>query len=401
MLPLTEDLAKAHLGARGLPVPRGHVAGSADAAAARCADLAAGAVLKALVPAGRRGHAGGVRTVSGPAEARTAAKNLLGSIVQGHVVDRLYVEERVAIAEECYLAFTLTGARPEILLTRRGGVDVEEASAAADTGLVRAPLDPLRGLSSWDATELWLQAGAHGPALPRLAAITARAYESFRDADAVLLEINPLAIDTGGHVWLVGAMLAIDEDALFRHPEWEVFAHHAALPPHPRERAVAAVNRAVPGGECRYVELDGNIGLLVGGGGAGLYQHDLVLELGGQPANHCVTPPTGPDRRKLKAVLEAIFEHPRIRGLLVGFNFAQMARADIRVRALAELLEERNVDTTRFPIVIRLFGAGEEEARAMMAGWPNVHYVPRGTTLKEAAQLIVELVRCRDEEPAR
>jgi succinyl-CoA synthetase beta subunit len=129
----------------------------------------------------------------------------------------------------------------------------------------------------------------------------------------------------------------------------------------------------------------------VGGGGAGLYLHDTVLELGGRPANHCVTPPVSADNRKLKAVLSAILDNPKVRGLLVGFNFAQMARTDIRTRTLVELLDEKQIDTRHFPIVIRLFGAGEELSRQMVAGRPNVHYLPRGTTLKQAAQQIVEL----------
>jgi len=122
-----------------------------------------------------------------------------------------------------------------------------------------------------------------------------------------------------------------------------------------------------------------------------LYQHDLMLEVGGRPANHCVTPPTGADNRKLKAVLSAIFDNPKLRGLLLGFNFAQMARTDIRARTLIELLDEKKIDTARLPIVIRLFGAGESESRAMVAGRPNIHYVPRGTTLKQAVRLIVQL----------
>jgi succinyl-CoA synthetase beta subunit len=398
---LTEDLAKKYLASGGLPVPRGEVADSLDAVTRLCADLPAGGVVKALVPAGRRGKSGGVRVVSDPAEARAVAADLLGSILHEHVVERLYVEERIAIAAEYYLAFTLAGPEPEILLTQRGGVDVEQVAAAEDTGLVRAFVDPLRGLSTWDAAELWLQAGVRGAALPQLAAIAASAYESFREADGLLLEINPLALDTRNEAWVVGAMLGIDDHALFRHPEWQAFARRAALPANPRERAVAAVNLALPGGECQYVELDGDIGLLVGGGGAGLYQHDLVLELGGRPANHCVTPPTGSDHRKLRAVLEAIFEHPRVRGLLVGFNFAQMARTDVRVRTLVDVIDEKKIDTSCFPIVIRLFGAGEKDARAMVTGRPNIHYVPRDTTLKQAVGILVELVRDVAGVPAR
>ena len=157
-------------------------------------------------------------------------------------------------------------------------------------------------------------------------------------------------------------------------------------------RIVAGVSPG-KGGEAQYQEVDGDIGLLVGGGGAGLYLHDAILELGGRPANHCVTPPTGSDSRKLKEVLRAIFDNPRLRGLLVGFNFAQMARADIRVRALVDILREKRIDTTRLPIVIRLFGPGEEEARRLAAEFPGITYLPRGASLRQAAECIVALTK--------
>lgn len=345
--------------------------------------------MKALVPTGRRGKAGAVVRAQDADACADAARSLLGKEVNGFAVRRVYVEAQVAIAHEHYLSFMLRGERPEVLITQQGGVDIEDMMRSDALRLVRREVAVLRGLTVWDATAMWLEAGLTGPALPRVAAATAQLYDAFREADALLLEVNPLAIDDQGRVQAVGAMMGIDPNALFRHPAWRADAE--PLPQNPRERAVAAANRDLPGGECQYVELAGDIGLVVGGGGAGLYQHDLVLEAGGRPANHCVTPPTGSDNRKLKAVMAAILENPKLRGLLVGFNFAQMARADIRVKTLVELLDEKKIDTSKLPIVIRLFGAGEDDARAMVAGRRNVHYVPRGTTLKDAVNLVVEL----------
>jgi succinyl-CoA synthetase beta subunit len=393
MLRLTEECAKAWLAGRGLPVPRGIVAEDAEAVAQAVQALGGAGVVKALIPAGRRGLAGAVRVATGPADGRACAQALLGSVVGGHVVRRLYVEERIEIAQELYLAFSLTGARPQCIVSRSGGVDIEDVMRTRPGEIVRVDVDPLTGLRAWQATGIWLDAGLHGPLLPQLANLTAATHDAFRAADAELLELNPIAVDAAGRLVVVGAMLGVDQCALFRHPQWQAAAAGDALPENPRERAVALADIGFPGGECRYVELDGDIGLLVGGGGAGLYQHDLVLELGGRPANHGVTPPTGADNRKLKAVITAILDHPRLRGLLVGFNFAQMARADIRVRTLVEVLDERGGACRDLPIVIRLFGAGEDEARGMVAGRPNVHYVPRGTTLREAVRLIVALTR--------
>jgi succinyl-CoA synthetase beta subunit len=392
MLNLTEDLTKQWLRSRGIPVPRGDVVHSADAAAELSSTIPGGVVVKALVPTGRRGKVGAVRAAVDMQECRIAASEILGEQVHGYTVNKLYVEERVQIREEYYLSFSLSDIHAEVLLSRSGGVDIEALIQNSPDRMVRAAIDPLRGLSLAAAIELWLEAGLQGPALPQIAALTCQVYDAFCAADALLLEINPLAVDQANAVVLVGAMMGIDESALFRHAIWRDSMGIESPTGNPRERSVAMANRAFPGGECQYVELEGNIGLLVGGGGAGLYQHDLMLELGGLPANHCVTPPTGADNRKLKAVLSAILDNPKLRGLLIGFNFAQMARTDIRIRTLVEVLDEKKVDTSRLPIVIRLFGTGEAESRSMVAGRQNIHYTPRGTTLRQAVRLIVELV---------
>lgn len=391
MIPLTEDVVKSWLRSRGLPIPAGTVVRSAEEARDTSVGLPGAVVLKALVPIGGRGKAGGVLRVDSGNDRAVAAASLLGGRLRGFAVDAVYVESKVDIATEFFLSFVLRGDVPEIIVSLHGGVNVEDVARADSSIYVVEKIDPVEGLTPWGATEVWLRAGLTGQALPPIAALTCRLYEAFCDADALTLEVNPLALAADGSVHVVGAMMSVDERALFRQPHWKAF--HAPLPDNPRERAVMIANSEHGDGECRYVELAGDIGLLVGGGGAGLYQHDLVLELGGAPANHCVTPPTSSDDRKLKAVLGAIFDNPNVRGLLVGFNFAQMARTDVRVRALVEVLSDRQIDTTRLPVVIRLFGAGEAESRAMVAGVPNVHYVPRGTTLKEAARMIVDLTR--------
>lgn len=390
MSALTEDVTKARLAARGLPVPQGIVARSVQAARDSMAALAGDVVVKALVPIGGRGKAGAIR-IARDADARAGATaSLLGSDVRGHTVNAVYLEAKVEIAAEYFLSFTFRGDRPEVLASTQGGVDIEEVIRADLDACIVAPLDLVTGLAPWDAMDLWLRAGLTGPALPAVAAVTSRLYDAFRACDALTLEINPLVVDRNGDVQIVGAMMAVDDAAAYRHPEWSSSA--GDLPENPRERAVEIANAAQASGEARYVELDGDIGLLVGGGGAGLYIHDLVLELGGRPANHCVTPPTSADDTKLKAVIRAIFGNPKVRGVLIGFNFAQMARTDIRVRALVDILDELRVDTTQLPVVIRLFGAGEETSRALTAALPNVHYVPRGTSLAQAAALIVRLI---------
>ncbi|MFZ4758421.1 MAG: ATP-grasp domain-containing protein, partial [Burkholderiaceae bacterium] len=394
---LLEDAAKAALAEAGLDVPAGGVAGDAQEAmraAARLGGSGTRVVVKALVPAGRRGKGGGV-VVCDATEAGAVAERMLGTRLNDLPVDRVYIEAAVDIATELYASFAFGALAPRLVVSRFGGVDIESVARDTPQAIVVREIDPIAGLEPWHAAAAWDDAGVASALVPRLADLTVRLYRAFRSSDALMLEVNPIAVGADGVPRIVGAMLEIDDNALHRHPGWEALAQESAgpggRPLTAGERAVAQANRTLPGGATRYTELDGDIGLLVSGGGASLYQHDLILEYGGRPANHTDFSPT-PTPDKHVAVLDAILDRPGVRGLLIGCNTLQLARCDLIVEALAIVLRRRPVDLARFPIVIRLFGPKEDEARAIAAQFPGVRYLPRGTTLAQACRTIVDAV---------
>jgi len=391
---LLEDRAKAWLRARALPVPEGHAAASAAAAVAAAAGLGERVAVKALVAAGRRGKAGAVRIAAGAGAVEAAAQAILGLAVAGRPTERVYVERAVEIASELYLSFGFGRLAPQVVLSRRGGVDIEAVAASEPDAIVTAEVDPLRGLRTWEAAHLWDRAGVESKLIPPLAALTAALYDAFRAADALMLEVNPVAVTGGGDLAVVGTMMEIDDNALFRHPEWQDLgledAGPGGRPLNERERAVIAADRKFAGGAIRYTELPGDIALFVSGGGAGLLQHDLVLAAGGRPANHSDLSPASVD--KPAALFDAIFRNPAVRGVLVGMNFLQLLPCTLVIEALLVSLKRNDIDPRRLPIVLRVFGPKEDEARALAATVPGLRYMPAGASLEDAVRTIVAAV---------
>jgi len=393
MIALTEDRTKRYLASCGLPVPRGLSCATPEEAAAAARTLGGAAVVKALVAAGRRGKAGAIKLVATPDEAAAATQALLGTTIAGINVSRVYVEERIDIAQELYCSFVLEGYPPVALLSRHGGVDIEETRRRDPEAVSVTDIDPLAGVTPWAGVAMWQRAGVTGASLGALGQLTAKLFAACRGADATMLEINPLAFDRDGRPVLVGAMMAVDECALARQQallgdDDDAYAGRAD---NPRERSVFEANHRIRGGMIRYTELDGDIGLIVGGGGAGLYQHDLILSFGGRPANH--SDQNGINVAKLKALATAVLDNPRVRGLLVGANHQQMTRTDRKVQALIEVLQGRRVDAARFPVVIRMNGPYEDEARRIAGQVAGVRYLPRAASMADACKLIVELTR--------
>ena len=395
MIALTEDLAKAYLQSRGLPVPAGSAAATADEAARRAEALGGCAVIKALVPAGRRGLAGAVRKVGSPTEAREAGAALLGSDVGGHSVEQVYVEALEPIVAELYLSFVLDRYPAQVIASVHGGVDIEQIHRDHPDRIHRLNVDPVGGLRPWEAMRLWERCGIESARLPSLAALTVGLWQAFVAADALMLEINPVAVCADGRLSVVGAMLGVDDAALARQPQWQAMAATLASRggrrANARERAVLEINARVPGAVFRYTELDGDIGFFVGGGGASLFQHDLMLALGARPANHLDATPGAGWKEKMAAVVDAILARPDVRGLLISYNFLQLVNVDERMRLIVDHLRLRGVDPTRFPVVVRLFGPGEDRAREIARELPGLVYMPPMTPIEAAVARIVEL----------
>lgn len=381
---LTEDKVKAALRDAGFPVPDGATASSAAEAREIAVRIGGSLVIKALVPTGRRGKAGAITFADTPEDAAAAAAKIIGSDVNGFTCRAVYIERKAEIAREIYLSFILEEFPPKVLLSTEGGVEIEEVHRTNPDAIVTADIDPLRGLPVWDCLRLWEQTGLDNEVLAGVARLTARLYEFFVANEGLMLELNPIALDAEGRPILVGAMLAT-EDTMFEGSDDE--DENAKLTE--GERRVMEANRTIPHGMVRYKELDGDIGLWVGGGGASLYQHDLILAAGGRPANHTDASTQNPE--KVRAVIDVILDNPKVKGLLVSWHFHQMARIDPRVTPVIEALKDRKVDLKKFPVVIRMFGPGEEIAREAAKDLDGLHYLPQGTPMTEAVDLIVEL----------
>ncbi|HEY8370197.1 MAG TPA: ATP citrate lyase citrate-binding domain-containing protein, partial [Thermodesulfobacteriota bacterium] len=226
-------------------------------------------------------------------------------------------------------------------------------------------------------------------------------YAVFRSVEARLLELNPLAVTADGALLPAAAVLDLDEQALFRHPE---IAHRVTdeegtgqRPFTPLERRVREIDRALPdGGAMRFLEFpDGDIACMITSGGAGLAVLGSLVALGGRPATAFdITPgPPGPMEEKLYRVTRAILERPGLRGLLAGGNVKNFTRVDVHVRAIVRALADGGVDARRFPVVLRFAGPGIEAAREAARGVPGLELYEDDTSLEQAVRRILERIR--------
>lgn len=348
---IPEHAAKALLEDAGIPVPAGIVADSPQGAARAAADLGP-VMVKAQVPAGGRGKSGGVKPARNPAEAHAVAEDLLGSRIDRHLVTGVLVEERIPVARELYAAVLNHPAGParRMVLSERGGVDIE-VTARTDPGSIRTlDMDPRTGLHP-DAARRFVARTGVDAAAPAVADALIRMDRLHRDSDAQLLEINPLAITDAGDVVALDCKLVIDSAAAARRPSLA-----AAAAPEPLTELEQAAREL----GLQFVELDGEVGVLANGAGLTMTTMDVIVHLGGRPANFLEI--GGDAYTKARPALEIVLAQRGLRSLLVNFCGA-FARTDVMVDGLTEAWLELQPDV---PAFFTIDGTGAAEARRML-----------------------------------
>ncbi len=346
-----EHAAKPLLAGFAIPVPRGIVVDSPGRAGRAAAELGP-VVVKAQVPAGNRGKAGGIKPADTPNQAEQVAAAILGMEIAGHRVTRLLVEQRAEIARELYAAVLNdpVSKGPLVMFSTDGGMAIEQVARATPDRLRTAAVDIRRGFDGRAARAL--VAGVDlGAAADAVAEVLAGLYRAYAAYDAELLEINPLAVTGDGAVLALDCKFVMDDSAIKRQAE--------VAPAGTADRLTALEARGRELGIV-YIELDGDIGVLANGAGLTMTTMDVIRHHGGRPANFCEI--GGEAYTKGKAALELVLAKPGIKSLVVNFCGA-FARCDVMVEGLANAWDELQPD---LPVFFSIAGTGDREAIAML-----------------------------------
>ena len=346
-----EYASKPLLAASGIHVPRGRVAVSADEAAAAAVELGP-VVIKAQVPAGKRGKAGGILPAADGAQAREAARRILGMDIGGHRVERVLVEEQASIARELYAAvLNSPGSKgPLVMFSATGGMDIEEIARTDSAAIREAHVDIRVGFDG-TAAEGLLRGLDLGEEKQAVAEFLVKLYVCYCEHDAELLEVNPLAVLADGRLMALDCKFVLDDSGLKRQPELE----GRGTP----ERLSALEERGRDLG-LRYIALEGSIGVLANGAGLTMTTMDVIAHHGGEPANFLEI--GGDAYTKAKPALELVLDNPNVKSLVVNFCGA-FARTDVMTEGVIDAWQALSPEV---PVFFTVHGTGAEEAVAML-----------------------------------
>jgi succinyl-CoA synthetase beta subunit/citryl-CoA synthetase large subunit len=384
---ILEFEAKTLLKENTIPIPAGRLALSPAEAATAAQEIGQPVVIKAQIPAGGRLKAGGIRFAQTPAEAERAARALLGTEIKSFEVRQLLVEQKLEIEQELFLAVTYEAEmrRAVLLASWAGGIEVESA-----TRFARRPFSVLAPFPGYLGREIAAELGFSGTQLLQLGRLIGQIGGCFSRWDALLLEINPLLLDRSGRWWAADIHLELDDDAAPRQAE--LFGR---LPESRRwldqqsdfERQAAEIDRADHRGVAgRLVPFGGDLGLLIGGGGASLAIFDAVLEAGLNPANYCEIG-GNPSVWKTKELTKLILSQPQVKRLAVIMNVVSNTRVDLVARGVIKGALELGREPRQVIAAFRVPGSWEDEGQAILRHY-SVPFFGRETSLDQVVEAI-------------
>ncbi|MFQ5700317.1 MAG: ADP-forming succinate--CoA ligase subunit beta [Acidobacteriota bacterium] len=381
-----EYQAKGILRQYGVPVPNGDVAYNAEETRETARRLGGRVVVKAQIHAGGRGKGGGVKLAATPEEAATITKQMIGMCLvtkqtgpRGRIVQRVLVEEALDRGREFYLGIAIDrGAeRPVMIASSAGGMEIEEMAAGSPDLIMKEPVAPSIGLREFQARKLALGLGMRGAGIRKATAIMMNVYRAFVACDASLVEINPLAIVTGGDILALDAKIVLDDNALYRHADLKELRDVAEEEPLEVEASKFALN---------YIKLDGNVGCMVNGAGLAMATMDIIKLAGGEPANF-LDVGGGATAEQVTNAFRIILSDEHVRAVLINI-FGGIMRCDIVAQGVVQAAQQVGV---KVPVVVRLEGTNKEEGRRILTESGLDFTVAEA--MQDAADKVVALAR--------
>lgn len=377
---LFEYQGKQYFARYDIAVSAGGVALTVDEAVKQAELAQYPVVIKAQVQVGGRGKAGGIKLANNADEVRMHAKNILGMDIKGHIVKRIWVEHASDIDQEYYASFTLdrSAKRHLLMLSAQGGIEIEQVAVTDPTAIVKLYVNPIEGLNFDNARRAVVDARISEKAVDGVAAMLVKLYECFTKGDCDLAEINPLILKPNGEVHALDAKVTLDDNAAFRHPEWDEYRATEELDE--REKLAREKN-------LQYIGLDGTVGIIANGAGLAMSTLDVVNQVGGQAANF-LDIGGGASAELMTSALEVINSDTKVKSIFINI-FGGITRGDEVAKGIVEAMKRVKL---RAPIVIRLDGTNAKEGREIIAnaGIAESQLISRATML-EAARVAVEL----------
>jgi succinyl-CoA synthetase beta subunit len=331
----------------GVPTPRGVVCRSAEEASNAVAKIGP-SVVKAQVPTGKRGKSGGIKMADNPEQGAAAARAILGMTIGGSRVERVLIEERCPIERELYAAVLIdvNSRSPLVLFSTEGGMDIEEVAEQKPGAIRRHVVDLKHGFNAPDAAAL-LSGLDLGSAAGAVADVLVKLYRVFCEKDAELVEINPLAILRGGKVVALDCKFVLDDASTSRQPELA----KVSSPPKMTDLEQRGAMHGL-----RFIQLDGNVGVLANGAGLTMTTMDVIDHFGGKPANFLEI--GGEAYTKAEMALDLVLSNPGVKSLVVNFCGA-FARTDVMAEGVVRAWENLK---PKVPAFFSIHGTGEDEA---------------------------------------